>query len=96
MIDKFIEIKYDISQSSLKVRFVRNAKRHKKNQIFLHSKWTYNLWRNDSFSSILQIFKIETPSSELCPMASLQPKKYYPSDLFLAHLFAIVAGIGRI
>lgn len=71
MFDIITDIKYNVSQSSLKVMFVKYAKRTQKIQIYIRSHRPNPLGRACSFQPVLQIHWSQTFSADLCPLACL-------------------------
>src|SRR6266545_3160604 len=84
------------SQSYLLSRIVRNAQRSTKVPFFIREIGVNTLRWPKSFSVILQITGPAPFSATLRSLPKYHHQDYHPEDLFLAHLFAIVTGIGRI
>jgi Transposase DDE domain group 1 len=96
MIHSFYGRKRASSQTHLFGAFVRHAKRAKKIPFFIRENGFNTLRGTKPFSVILQI---SWPAAFLqlsIRWPDYHHRQYHPADLFLAHLFAIIAGIGRV
>lgn len=89
------DCKRGFSQSYLG-RIVRNAQRPTKIPFFVREARLNPLWWPEPFSVNLQISGSRHFFQLYVRWPDYPYKEYHPADLFLAHLFAIVAGIGRI
>src|SRR5438128_11858127 len=97
MICSFYERNRASSQTHLFGAFVRHAKRAKKIPFFIREIGFNTLWWTEPFSVVLQISWSAAFPAALRPLARLSSPAVPPAaDLFLAHLFAIIAGIGRV
>lgn len=84
------------SQTSLLGTIVRNAQRSAKVPFRLRKKRAHSLWRPQPVSGFCRAFAIRHFLQLFVRWPRYDHRGFHPVDLFLAHVFSIVAGLGRV
>lgn len=92
---QFFVDKNSLTQTYLLGRIVSNAQRSQKYTICRRYRKSDTFWWFDPFSSFLQITALRHFLQRHVKWV-YSGRKYHPVDLFLIHIFAIAAGLGRI